>query len=119
VRRHRDERGGAQVDKGRPHLTMNFASRGDAVPRTDASTLTVFRWAQIGMVVGNLARIPVFSTGDREAPLAVNEILLGAIIVVALIGAAHRRSLRVDSVAVAAALFALVGAGSAVWTAQQ
>jgi O-antigen ligase len=99
-----------------------LASRADAVDAadtTDSTTLAVFRWAQLGMVLANLARIPVLSTGDREAPVTINEILLGAIILVGLIAAVRRRSLRVDSVAVIAALFALVGAGSALWTAQQ
>jgi putative inorganic carbon (HCO3(-)) transporter len=86
---------------------------------SDAPTLAVFRWAQVGMVIANLGRIPVISTGDREAPVAVNEIFLGVVLMVGFIGAIRARSLRVDSVALTAALFAAVGGISAVWTAQQ
>lgn len=66
-------------------------------------------------VVSNLGRIPVFSTGDAtNAPLLVNDIAVAIVIAAGLMVAARNRSLRMDDVAITAALFALVGGLSAV-----
>src|SRR3954470_12814846 len=87
--------------------------------RTDRGTLAVFVVAQSLMILANLGRIPVFSTGDREAPLTINELCVMAIVVTGLLVAARRRQLHIDRIAGTALAFALVGALSAVWNAQQ
>jgi O-antigen ligase len=71
------------------------------------------------MVVANLGRVPAFSTGDREAPVTFNELLIGIVVTVGLIGVIRAKSLRLDSIGIVALLFAAVGGISAVWTAQQ
>lgn len=99
---------------------MSSSAVGYAVgDRTDAPTLAVFRLAQLAMVTANLGRIPVFSTGDREAPLTVNELGLGLVVLVAMISGIRRREFRLDGVMLTALAFAALGAGSALWTAQQ
>jgi hypothetical protein len=86
--------------------------------RTDPPTLGMFRVAQFLMVVANLGRIPVISTDDRQAPITVNELALFAVVVVGMIAVLRRRELHLDRIAVAALLFAFIGAMSAVWNAQ-
>jgi O-antigen ligase len=100
------------------------ASQSSATPvatkpadRTDRATLAVFGAAQLAMVVANLGRIPVFSTGDREAPIMVNEFLLGLVVFTGILVAAQRGALRLDRVACIAFLFAALGASSAFWAA--
>jgi putative inorganic carbon (hco3(-)) transporter len=97
--------------------TVDVAS--PSVDETDLWTLAVFRLAQVGMLVANLGRVPVFSTGDREAPLTINEMLLALVLAVGLLAVVQRRKLRIDGVATTALAFALVGAGSAFMTAQR
>lgn len=66
------------------------------------------------LFVANLGRIPVLSTGDREAPLLVNDLAIAAFVVVGTLACLARRSFRLDSVGLAALTFAVIGAGSAV-----
>jgi O-antigen ligase len=86
---------------------------------TDRVAFGVFAIAQVGMVVANLGRIPVFSTGDRDAPIMINELLLGLVVVTGLVVSLQRGALRLDRVALVALLFAAIGAGSAVWCARE
>jgi hypothetical protein len=65
------------------------------------------------LVVANLGRIPVLDLGDREAPILINDIAVGSVVVVGLLAAVARRSLRLDGVALAALLFASIGGISA------
>ena len=85
--------------------------------RTDPATLAMFRVAQCVMVVANLGRIPVISTGERQAPITINELALAAIVGVGMIAVLRRRELHLDRIAVTALLFAFIGAASAVWNA--
>src|SRR3954470_23461222 len=87
--------------------------------RRPLTFVRVFCWAQILMVVTNLGRIPVLSTEERDFPLAFNEICLGVILVAAMLVVRSWRSVRFDGVTLTALLFAMVGAGSAIWSVQR
>ena len=66
------------------------------------------------MLVAQLGRIPVLSTGTAEAPLLVNDICVMAMLGAGLLSCLVSRSFRLDRVAVIALVFAAVGAISAV-----
>ena len=83
---------------------------------TGISALRILCVAQLLMVVANLGRIPVISTEDRSIPITINELCLGVILLTGLIVMVQRRAARFDRVAVAALVFAAIGAGSAVWS---
>ena len=65
------------------------------------------------LVVANLGRVPLLSTGDREAPLLLND--LGMLFVVALgaLSGIASRSFRIDRLTMLALVFAGVGAYAA------
>lgn len=85
-------------------------------PDRRLSFIKVFCWAQVLMVVTNLGRIPVLSTDERDFPLAFNELCLGAMLLAAALAVRSWKAVFVDRIAVTAILFALIGAGSAVWS---
>lgn len=66
------------------------------------------------LAVGQLGRIPVLSTGTREAPLLVNDICVLALIGVTFVGALAAESFQVDSVGGLMFAFAAIGFASAV-----
>jgi O-antigen ligase len=68
--------------------------------------------AVMGLLVGSLGRIPVFSTGARDAPVLVNDLFIGALLDAFMISAVRARSLRLDAVAGHALAFAAIGAVS-------
>lgn len=65
------------------------------------------------LIVGQLGRIPVLSTGTSEAPLLVNDVFILAIIGVTLIGALAAESFRIDAVGGLMMAFATIGFVSA------
>ena len=65
------------------------------------------------MIVANLGRIPLLSTGDREAPLLLNDVCMLFMIGVAALSGVMARSFRLDRVSIIALVFASVGAYSA------
>jgi hypothetical protein len=77
----------------------------------------VLRVAIALLVVANLGRIPVFSTGEREAPVLVNDLCVAAFVVTGFAITFARRSFRLDRVGFVALTFAAVGAVSALNTA--
>jgi hypothetical protein len=81
--------------------------------------IAVLRGSLVLMWLGNLGRIPLISTETKDAPLLVNELLLLVTLAVAAVACVQARVLRIDGVVVAAAAFALVGAGSAIAAANQ
>jgi hypothetical protein len=83
------------------------------------SFIQIFCWAQLAMVVMNLGRIPVLNTADREFPIAFNEICLGVILVAAAMTIRSWKTVFVDRISVTALVFALIGAGSAVWSLER
>ena len=62
------------------------------------------------LVVANLGRIPVLSAGDRQAPILVNDLAVGLLLVVGASRMMAGRTLRVDRITLAGALFAAIGA---------
>ncbi len=67
------------------------------------------------LIVGNLARIPVFSAGgDRAVPVLVNDVIVGMLVAAGLIAAIRNRGLRLDGVALAGLVFAAIGGASAI-----
>jgi Lipid A core - O-antigen ligase and related enzymes len=75
--------------------------------------LTLIRVAINLLVVANLGRIPLLSTGDREAPLLLNDIAMLSVIGVAVLAGVTARSFRVDRLTILALMFASVGAYAA------
>lgn len=71
------------------------------------------------MLIGQLGRIPVLSTGTSEAPLLVNDVLLLAMFGVATMGFILAGSLRADWIVGLVAAFVLVGFAAALQSASQ
>lgn len=84
-----------------------------AEARWNLSTTSVFRVVIALMVIANLGRIPLFSTGDREAPLLLNDVMMMLVLAIGITCAIVRKSLRLDRIAMLAACFAWIGAFSA------
>lgn len=72
----------------------------------------VVRFGLIGLLIGNLGRIPAFSTGGRDAAILINDVLVAAAIVAGALQAIRTRRLRLDSVSILALLFAGIGGAS-------
>jgi len=77
--------------------------------------VTMLRIVIMLLIVGQLGRIPVLSTGTSEAPLLVNDICVMALIAVTFVSALAARSFRVDAVGGLMVAFATVGFVSALW----
>src|SRR5437868_6688056 len=75
---------------------------------------TLLRASFAGLLLGNLGRIPVFSTGDRDVPVLLNDVLLLLLVACGLVRILQSRSLRLDRVALLAIAFATIGGVSAV-----
>ena len=106
--------------------------RGDALRLTDGATallvgagvggartwpvrpVTMLRIVLLLLVVGQLGRIPVLSTGTREAPLLMNDLFVMALIGVTFVSALAAESFRMDSVGGLMLAFATIGFASAV-----
>jgi O-antigen ligase len=71
------------------------------------------------LVIANLGRIPVFSTGDREAPVLVNDLCVAAFVTFGLTITLVRGSFRLDRVGFVALAFAALGAASALGSASR
>jgi O-antigen ligase len=76
--------------------------------------VVVLRAAIILMLVANLGRIPVLSTGPAEAPLLVNDLAIMAVLAAGLLATLVARSFRLDLVGVIALSFAALGGISAI-----
>lgn len=70
--------------------------------------------ALIVYAIGNIGRIPVFDLGAREAPIMVNDLAVGAFLLAGALAMGNARSVRLNDVALAAIVFAGIGALSAV-----
>jgi len=99
-----------------PPLLVPWApeSRGFVIRGADA-----LRAAIALLVVANLGRIPVFSTGDREAPVLLNDLCVAAFVAVGFAISLGRRSFRLDRIGLVSLSFAAVGAASALASAQR
>ena len=77
-------------------------------------TARALQLALLLLAVGNLGRIPVLESAGKQAPLLINDFVVIAVLGVAAVEAMRRRALRLDWPGGLAALFAAVGAISAV-----
>ncbi|HEU4997293.1 MAG TPA: O-antigen ligase family protein [Gemmatimonadaceae bacterium] len=75
---------------------------------------SVLRAALLVFTLTNLGRIPILDLGDREAPILVNDLAVGALVVVGAIAMARARSAKLSDVALTATAFCAIGALSAV-----
>jgi hypothetical protein len=66
------------------------------------------------LIVANLGRVPVMGVGAKDAPIFLNDLLVGAVVLAGLLACLRARTVKLDSVAGAALTFAAVGALSAV-----
>jgi hypothetical protein len=101
----------APVGEPRWRLVASTSAAGEA---WRFRPLIVVRAAVLLMLVGQLGRIPVLSTGTAEAPLLVNDICVLTMLAAGVLSGLASRSFRIDRVAGMALLFASVGAISAV-----
>ena len=76
--------------------------------------LGAIRFAIPLLIVANLGRVPLLSTGDREAPLLLNDLCMMGMLVLGGIAGVTRRSFVIDRVTILALLFASIGAYSAI-----
>lgn len=94
----------AGVDR---HATLGAARTGlgIAARRLPVRTVAALQGVLFLLFVANLGRIPVFSTGSRDAPLLANDLGVAALLVVAGLAMAQHRSMHLDGVAFAALAF--------------
>ena len=95
-------------------ITTLSSSSGDG--RWRLRTLTVIRVVVALLVIANLGRVPVLSTGDREAPLLLNDVCMLVVLLLGAVAGITSRSFRLDRITVLALLFASIGAYSALLT---
>lgn len=93
-----------------PHVDLVPAG----APATRVRMVTLLRAALLVLLTGNLLRMPALSGGAREAPVAVNDLAVLALLACGLAAALQARRLVLDGVARRAILFAAIGGGSAV-----
>jgi hypothetical protein len=74
----------------------------------------VLQFALLLLAVGNLGRIPLLDLGQRQAPILINDVCVGAVLLAGALAAGRARSLKLNDVALSALLFAGIGAISAV-----
>ena len=79
----------------------------------------LLRVALLLLVVANLGRLPVLDTGGREAPILLNDLVVGIALLGGLAASLAGRRLVLDRVALLALGFAAVGAVSAVVHAEE
>lgn len=97
------------------HAALRIVAPGSSAPvGIRFRPVVVLRAALALLIVAQLGRIPMLSTGSTEAPLLVNDICVMAVLGVVFLAALHARSFRVDAVGGVALLFCTVGAVSAV-----
>ena len=98
------------LDLGSPG---GLTSRRQAVPQSGIRVVSVLRVAIALMIVANLARLPLLSSGNKDAPILFNDLLVFAVLAGGLFATLRSRKLLVDGPAVVALLFACVGGLSA------
>ena len=68
----------------------------------------------VGVLAGQLARVPIAGVGAKEAPLILTDVLIGMVLVGGIWLLLHERRLHLDRVALVALFFAVVGGLSTV-----
>lgn len=84
-----------------------------ALPRGRVRMATLLHASLFFMLIGQLGRIPAFSTGQREAPILFNDLFVGVVLVAGLLVLAMARETKLDGVAMAGLGFAAIGGISA------
>ena len=79
---------------------------------------TVLRLTVLGLALGNLGRASVLLRGP-EWPVLLNDLLVGAALLVSALACLQARRLRVDRVVGVALAFAAVGVGAGLWASQK
>lgn len=74
----------------------------------------VLQAAMLVLLTGNIGRIPVFSTGVREAPILINDMAMAAVLALGGIAMLQRRVVEADRIVAAALAFVALAAFSAV-----
>jgi O-antigen ligase len=89
---------------------------GPEVRRSEIRIATVLQVALLALVVGNLVRIPVFTTqaGSRSIPLLPTDVATVALVSIGLATALLQARLRLDAVALIATAFAAMGGLTAI-----
>ena len=107
---------------GGPYELGRVVPAGDRRPtRSSARGLRpvrVLRFALLAMGIGHLGRAPIL-LHTAELPVMLNDLFVGAVLVFAALACLQARRLRLDSVVAAAGLFASIGFGAALWSAQK
>jgi hypothetical protein len=103
----------ARVDEGAWRLV---ASQTSARDRWRFRPVVVMKMAIVLMLIAQLGRIPVISTGTAEAPLLINDICVMAMVAAGLFSGLVSRTFRVDLVGAIALAFAAVGFVSALYS---
>lgn len=93
--------------------TAPLTSTGPATAAAGVKASLIIQAMLLMLLVANLGRIPVLSTGERQAPILVNDLCVGVILGATMLSALRARSLRLDLVTLAGLGFAAVGAASA------
>ena len=99
-----------------PVLAPVVVGHADAAPITSASRLRVVHLLQgvlLLLLIANLGRLPLLDTGGRTAPILVNDLAVGALLLVGATAMVAARRALLDRTSVLALVFALIGAGSA------
>lgn len=86
---------------------------GDSRTTAALSTPAVLRIALVLLCIANLGHIPVFSTGERDAAVHVNDFLMLAVLTTGALGMAWSRRARLDDVTALGLAFATIGVISA------
>ena len=66
------------------------------------------------LIIGNVGRIPFLDMGTRQAPLLLNDLAIGVVLVAGAMVSLRLRSLKLNDVVLAATVFIAIGALSAV-----
>src|SRR5688500_14243680 len=74
----------------------------------------VLLFALVLYAVGNIGRIPLLDLGAREAPIFINDLAVGAVLLAGALAMGNARSVKLNDVALAAIVFMGIGALSAV-----
>ena len=77
------------------------------------SPVSVLHVALLLLVVANVGRIPLLNLGERQAPILINDLCVGAAVATGAIFVLYARSLRLNDVALFGLLFACIGGLSA------
>jgi putative inorganic carbon (HCO3(-)) transporter len=93
-----------------------FAVPRRSLPMRPAIALQV---ALLLLIAGQVGHVPFLDTGDRSAPIQVNEFVLAGLLLLGVAAWVSTRTLVIDRVAVTALTFAAIGASSTMLTSQR